>query len=261
MEREVMKRHERAKARSYSRNSSLPPSFLHKILRYEPETGRLFWKTERELAESGATVSKHRSRFQGGPALSAMSSSGYYAGTIKSIRCYRQDVVWAMHKGEWPDFVMEFIDGDSRNTRIENLRPKMKKVVAKAADTFGDRRGFLRWWEIDSEIRKVFCLDETGTDVLWNVAEYEDVYRGEVLKFKDSYPAFTKQDSKSKLYYLNIGHRKVYKHLIGHFLWRGEHLRGQVTFLNGDTGNIHPENMVYVDKRGRILERQGTWEE
>lgn len=104
------------------------PKFLHQILRYEPESGMLFWLPRNAgLFEAGQQTSEHQaarwnSRFSGGEALSAITASGYRAGKIFRKTYYAHRVIWAMQTGQWPEGVLDHKDTDRANNRWNNLR-------------------------------------------------------------------------------------------------------------------------------------------
>lgn len=91
------------------------PEELRNLLRYEPETGKLFW-LPREGNQSFNT------QCAGREALTSISPLGYRRGTVhfKHLRAHR--VAWAIHYGEWPDGEIDHINGDRADNRIANLR-------------------------------------------------------------------------------------------------------------------------------------------
>ena len=103
------------------------PELLRKILRYEPDTGKLFW---RERSVDMFADSKHNaelacsawnSRFAGKDALTAFNCNGYKTGSILN-RCYlAHRIIWAMVYDEWPENI-DHINGVRDDNRIQNLR-------------------------------------------------------------------------------------------------------------------------------------------
>jgi len=106
-----------------------PPELLRKLLRYEPETGKLFWRertpemftaTEKRSAEH--KCSNWNSRWSEKEALTADNGSGYLCGNIFG-RLYRAHrVIWAMQTGACPVHHIDHVDGNPSNNRMENLR-------------------------------------------------------------------------------------------------------------------------------------------
>jgi len=95
-------------------------SFFKESLRYDPETGELWWVKEGERRVG-------RPRDLGRPAGSL--SHGYLViGLPKSVtgdqlwypKVHR--VAWFLHHNNWPDEQIDHINGDRKDNRIENLR-------------------------------------------------------------------------------------------------------------------------------------------
>lgn len=105
---------------------------LRRLLRYEPETGKLYW-LERPVGMFKDTPNKTavqiakwwNGRFAGKEALAALGVYGCRAGTLlgsKNGTAYAHRVAWALHYGEWPSGGIDHEDGDRSNNRIGNLR-------------------------------------------------------------------------------------------------------------------------------------------
>lgn len=96
---------------------SLPSiDYLRKRLRYEPETGKLFW-----LDYEGMPI-QWRARWVGKEAFTSTLSTGYRQGSIDDAMFLAHRVVWAIHHGEWPDDQIDHINGVTVDNRIVNLR-------------------------------------------------------------------------------------------------------------------------------------------
>lgn len=104
-------------------NKALPcPTLLRQLLRYEPETGKLFWQErDASLFKSLRACNAWNARFSGEEAFISKHRQGYPQGQIdrRTIKAHR--VIWAMVYGGWPDTI-DHIDGNVINNRIENLR-------------------------------------------------------------------------------------------------------------------------------------------
>ncbi len=104
------------------------PETLRKLLRYEPETGKLFWR-ERGIDwfEDGGHTAQHNmrswnSRYAGKEALTAVNTDGYRRGTIFGTRYYAHRIIWTIVHGEWPQDELDHINGNPSDNRLENLR-------------------------------------------------------------------------------------------------------------------------------------------
>lgn len=93
------------------------------MIRYEPDTGFLFWK-ERPLSlcKTEGFCDFFNRRWAGKRAFTATDSKGYFYGTILQ-RIYRAHrVAWLLMTGEWPVGDIDHIDGDPKNNKFSNLR-------------------------------------------------------------------------------------------------------------------------------------------
>jgi hypothetical protein len=83
------------------------PEELRKRLRYDPETGKLYWlRGVCEIVE----------------AFTARDNGRYLNGRInqKTFRAHR--VIWALVYGEWPKGEIDHINGQRDDNRLVNLR-------------------------------------------------------------------------------------------------------------------------------------------
>jgi hypothetical protein len=90
--------------------------YLHKRLRYEPETGKLFWRDCEEMPACW------RARWPGREAFANINRDGYWKGNIDDRSFTAHRVIWAIYNGSWPVGAIDHIDGDRQNNRITNLR-------------------------------------------------------------------------------------------------------------------------------------------
>lgn len=82
---------------------------LHELFEYLPDQGALRRK-----------VFAHRGT---GKARSAKVQAKHREIYVDGERLLEHRVIWAMHNGHWPACVIDHRDLDTRNNRIENLRP------------------------------------------------------------------------------------------------------------------------------------------
>ena len=97
------------------------PSDLASRLSYDPKTGHLSWQRP-PSGISGRSLSIWNSRFHGREAFTATVTRGYKQGRIDGVAYLAHRVAWAICKGEWPSGVIDHINGDTSDNRIENLR-------------------------------------------------------------------------------------------------------------------------------------------
>ena len=99
------------------------PETLRQLLRYEPESGKLFWRERPEQAFATPRAARTwNGRYAGKPAFTANDGHGYYCGAV-NYRCFKAHrIAWAIYHGEWPPMHIDHLNGDRSDNRIENLR-------------------------------------------------------------------------------------------------------------------------------------------
>jgi hypothetical protein len=89
---------------------------LDEILTYSPEEGALKWKVGRSrLAIAGS-------------AAGSITSCGYISLMVDGVRIFAHRAAWLMHYGVAPNGVVDHIDRDRTNNRINNLRVVSKSI-------------------------------------------------------------------------------------------------------------------------------------
>ena len=75
---------------------------LWSILRYEPLTGRLFWKERpRDLFEEDRHQSVWNAKYAGREAFTSRRPDGYYVGAVFGVTMRAHLVIWMMMRGRW----------------------------------------------------------------------------------------------------------------------------------------------------------------
>ena len=100
----------------------IEPELLRKLLRYEPETGKLFWLARpREMFISERLKNSWNTQCSGKEAFTA-KSKGYKVGSIIDRMYKAHRVIWAIQTGEWPKFTIDHADMCRDNNIWSNLR-------------------------------------------------------------------------------------------------------------------------------------------
>jgi hypothetical protein len=88
---------------------NIPIEELHRQLRYDAQTGKIFWRTGTPCYAPGREIGSG-------------TSGGYRQVVINRcvIRAHR--VAWALHYGHWPELQIDHINRDRTDNRIANLR-------------------------------------------------------------------------------------------------------------------------------------------
>lgn len=100
-----------------------PPHLLRQLLRYEPETGKLFWRERpRAMFQSDRIANSWNTKWAGTEAFTTVNSRGYKIGSVSRKTMQAHRVIWAIVHGCWPSGEIDHIDHDKANNRIDNLR-------------------------------------------------------------------------------------------------------------------------------------------
>ncbi len=108
---------------------NLTPDDLRQLLRYEPETGLLFWRAREQAivdkirgSERTHPISYWNGRYAGKRALCLNIKSGYVTGTVFGQGIYGHRAAWMITYGETPTLKIDHINGDRSDNKISNLR-------------------------------------------------------------------------------------------------------------------------------------------
>lgn len=99
------------------------PEVLRQLLRYEPDTGKLFWKERpRSMFPSRWSYLVWNKRYAGQEALAFVGAGGYKTGRIFKCGVSAHRAAWAIQYGEWPLGLLDHANRDKLDNRLENLR-------------------------------------------------------------------------------------------------------------------------------------------
>ena len=125
-------------------------SALSRSVNCDIQTGKIKWRTRdastflyRGGRSQVSMASAFNKQFSGKPAFDADTSHGYKNGSFLGRRIYAHQVVWFLASGEWPSNVIDHINGDKCDNRIENLRHCTQSINSRnaampATNTSGD---------------------------------------------------------------------------------------------------------------------------
>ena len=104
-------------------NTTLDAAILHELLRYEPETGKLFWLLrDRRLFKTDRDWKVWNTKNANKEAFTASCQRGYKTGSIFKRLYGAHRVCWALQNGVWPTFEIDHINHNPSDNRLINLR-------------------------------------------------------------------------------------------------------------------------------------------
>lgn len=131
----------------------IPVDHLRSLLRYEPETGKLFWM-ERQGVNLSRFAEMNQKRFNadfaGKECFRVLSIDGYLHGTLNNKKVPAQQVIWALVHGVWSnkDMHVDHINGVRTDNRLVNLRliPAAENIRGRIRRSYkhGGERGIAR---------------------------------------------------------------------------------------------------------------------
>lgn len=114
---------------TFSMKHKMPANVLRSLLRYDPDTGKLFWLRRDQEAESKWKA--WNAKFAGKEALYGLNDMGYRQGSVLRHRYLAHRVIWVMVHGKWPDGEIDHINGDRSDNRLDNLREVTRSENSK----------------------------------------------------------------------------------------------------------------------------------
>lgn len=106
---------------------------VRKFMDFDPRTGLLTWLPRAEVYFTSPGQHKNwNARYPGNEALSSIYK-GYKHGHILKMPFLAHRVAWAHYYGEWPNSLLDHINGQRHDNRIANLRVVNKIENARNA--------------------------------------------------------------------------------------------------------------------------------
>lgn len=95
---------------------------LHQMLRYDPDTGCLFWLARPSHLFVVPELADAWNRRFAGTRAGSVKGNGYIQVCLSGTIVLAHRVAWALYYGDWPTGKLDHLNGDRTDNRIENLR-------------------------------------------------------------------------------------------------------------------------------------------
>lgn len=125
------------------------PSVLRELLRYSPETGKLFWRVRDVQWFQGDTKGGRspewrcrgwNAKWAGKEAFTCRQSSGYFTGAVLAIPAVAHRIAYSIYYDRQIVGEIDHISGDKSDNRIINLREVDHATNAKNAAIYSNNR-------------------------------------------------------------------------------------------------------------------------
>jgi hypothetical protein len=158
------------------------PELMRKLLRYEHETGKLFWLFRTpDMFSNGSQTAEQRcalwnGRYGNKEALCSTDLGGYKHGRIFHRMVTAHRVIWAIYYGAWPTGNIDHINGNPADNRISNLRQVSHKENMRNQKRRSDNKSGavgVSWRERDHKWR-AYISDVSGAKHLGSFLSKDD---------------------------------------------------------------------------------------
>jgi len=92
------------------------------LLRYEPDSGLLFWRERHEPHILPDVKNSWNTRYADKQALTYINPDGYRVGKFNNTTLIAHRAIWAIVTGQWPTSQIDHINGIRTDNRFHNLR-------------------------------------------------------------------------------------------------------------------------------------------
>lgn len=105
-----------------SKSNPISVDELRQLLRYDPDTGDLFWLTRDVSSFKAISRGRTWNSRNAGKKAGTLDPSGYRKIMLKGTPRWAHRVAWALFYGAWPEKHIDHVNGNCSDNRIANLR-------------------------------------------------------------------------------------------------------------------------------------------
>jgi hypothetical protein len=111
---------------------AITPEMLRELLRYDPDTGKLFWrKRDPSTFANARAAGIWTTRFSEKETFLHLDRGGYLRGDLLKCSLLAHRVAWAIETGSWPRDALDHINGERTDNRFCNLREATRSENAR----------------------------------------------------------------------------------------------------------------------------------
>ena len=114
-------------------NPLITPSLLRELIRYEPDTGRFYWRERAGKWFKSAGTAFLWNNDNAGREVFKTEKQGYRTQEVLGSKVLAHRAAWAIQFGVWPSGSMDHINGVKYDNRLKNLREADAKLNARNA--------------------------------------------------------------------------------------------------------------------------------
>lgn len=171
------------------KNVELTFECLSDVLSYDAESGSFTWRV--------SINSRAKQGHRAGVWQRMQNGKDYYSITYRGRKLSGAQVAWLLHYGEWPDRSVFFIDGDTKNLKISNL-----KLAEFKAERVEKEDGSTRYKMSKNQQRHYGLMRYYGI----SISEYAEMYRKQDGKCAICHHPETTKDHRGELRVLAVDH-------------------------------------------------------
>lgn len=96
---------------------------VRSLVAYDPTSGKFYWKhRDTSLFKTKGSADYWNKMYASKECFCTRDAQGYNVGSIRDKQMYAHRVAWAITHGEWPDGLIDHINGERTDNRFKNLR-------------------------------------------------------------------------------------------------------------------------------------------
>jgi hypothetical protein len=160
-------------------------SNVKKLIDFDLASGEYFWKKrQRSMFKTERDCNAWNTMHAGKSVFKSPHSEGYRRIAIGGVRLLAHRVIWAYHHGEWPNGMIDHINGNRSDNRLENLRVVSSLDNARNA-RYSDRTGLgcigVRWDRANSKWRAAIGIGGRKTKHIGMFVNLDDAINARKL--------------------------------------------------------------------------------